>query len=221
MKNIVATSIIVLSFLISFSMSSQSVSAHGGGLDGSNGHNCRTGPCAGTYHYHWGGDKSVEYSTPGPSSSPDPQPQQQTQQVAPAPQPVAEPSPVITYSTDTETEAIKFKTEKEDDETLTEGEEKVSQKGVNGTKTITYSLTLTDGVETNREKTNEEVTKKPVNEIILVGAKKPEEPKEIAEETEPEEEPEEVSDLAAAVTLGVMGYGGYRGVKAVKKKVGK
>ena len=26
--------------------------AHGGGLDGSGGHNCYVGSCAGTYHYH-------------------------------------------------------------------------------------------------------------------------------------------------------------------------
>ena len=29
-----------------------SVSAHGGGLDGDGGHNCRVGSCAGTYHCH-------------------------------------------------------------------------------------------------------------------------------------------------------------------------
>ena len=28
------------------------VSAHGGGLDGNGGHNCRVGSCAGTYHCH-------------------------------------------------------------------------------------------------------------------------------------------------------------------------
>ena len=35
----------------------QSAGAHGGGLDGQGGHNCRTGSCAGTYHCHqaWGG----------------------------------------------------------------------------------------------------------------------------------------------------------------------
>lgn len=34
------------------------VNAHGGGLDGSGGHNCYVGSCAGTYHYHSGGSKT-------------------------------------------------------------------------------------------------------------------------------------------------------------------
>ena len=34
------------------------VNAHGGGLDGSGGHNCYVGSCAGTYHYHGGGSKT-------------------------------------------------------------------------------------------------------------------------------------------------------------------
>lgn len=41
------------------------VSAHGGGLDSSGGHNCRVGSCAGTYHCHqpsWG--CGVGYSKP-------------------------------------------------------------------------------------------------------------------------------------------------------------
>jgi hypothetical protein len=41
--------ILVLSISIS---GAQSASAHGGGLDGQGGHNCRTGSCAGTYHCH-------------------------------------------------------------------------------------------------------------------------------------------------------------------------
>ena len=43
--------------------SSPPVSAHGGGLDGSGGHNCYVGSCAGTYHYHRGGGGSSSGSS--------------------------------------------------------------------------------------------------------------------------------------------------------------
>lgn len=42
--------------------------AHSGRTDSNGGHNCRTGSCAGTYHYHNGGTsnytKSTTYTTP-------------------------------------------------------------------------------------------------------------------------------------------------------------
>lgn len=46
--------------------------AHSGRTDSSGGHNCRTGSCAGTYHYHNGGSsytKTTTYSTPKTSYS--------------------------------------------------------------------------------------------------------------------------------------------------------
>ena len=46
---------------------SPAVSAHGGGLDGSGGHNCNVGSCAGTYHCHrpsWGCGGSYQPALP-------------------------------------------------------------------------------------------------------------------------------------------------------------
>ena len=45
------------------------VSAHGGGLDGSGGHNCNVGSCAGTYHCHrpsWGCGGGYQFASPTP-----------------------------------------------------------------------------------------------------------------------------------------------------------
>jgi resuscitation-promoting factor RpfB len=38
-------------------------------------------------------------------------------------------------------------------------------------KTLTYEVTLTDGVETDRELLRSEITKKPVTQVIVVGTK--------------------------------------------------
>src|SRR5690606_1979841 len=44
-------------------------------------------------------------------------------------------------------------------------------KGVEGIKTLTYEVTYTDGVETDRKLVSEIVTKEPVSEVIAVGTK--------------------------------------------------
>lgn len=67
MKNILASTIILLYLLFPLS-----VSAHSGRTDSSGGHNCYVGSCAGTYHYHNGGGgytpPIVDYSYLRPSS---------------------------------------------------------------------------------------------------------------------------------------------------------
>lgn len=50
-KTKVISSLLLILFLFSFAK----VSAHSGRTDSSGGHNCYTGSCAGTYHYHNGG----------------------------------------------------------------------------------------------------------------------------------------------------------------------
>lgn len=46
------------------------VSAHSGRTDSSGGHNCRTGSCAGTYHYHNGGSATKTVPVIYPTSKP-------------------------------------------------------------------------------------------------------------------------------------------------------
>ena len=73
----------------------------------------------------------------------------------------------------TETQPIPFKTVKQDDATLDKGVEKEKTAGEAGEKTITYKAKFKDGkeVENTRTKVKEEVTKQPVNKVVLVGTK--------------------------------------------------
>lgn len=82
-----------------------------------------------------------------------------------------DPEPVVTYKTDKETEVVPFAKKTEDDPTLEIGQTKVKQKGVNGIRTITYSVKYIDGSEVLRKKTSNKVTLKPITEIIIEGTK--------------------------------------------------
>ena len=79
--------------------------------------------------------------------------------------------------TDKETVAVPFQTKTTKDSSLYEGDKKVKTQGVAGSKTITYKLTLVDGKVTDKVKTDETVTKKPVDSEVLVGTKKRPTPK--------------------------------------------
>ena len=72
----------------------------------------------------------------------------------------------------TTTEEIPYPSRTENNAALPEGTRNVKQAGVNGEKTITWDITLTNGKETARTKKSEKVTKEPVEEIIEVGTKK-------------------------------------------------
>lgn len=76
--------------------------------------------------------------------------------------------PKIETKTETITETIPFSTSNVTTSTLDKGDTQIQTTGVNGTKTITYTITLTDGVETNRV-SKEAVTSEPTNEVVLVG----------------------------------------------------
>uniref|UniRef100_UPI0018753F10 G5 domain-containing protein n=5 Tax=Streptococcus suis TaxID=1307 RepID=UPI0018753F10 len=81
-------------------------------------------------------------------------------------------APVITTEEVTETEAVAYETVRENDPTLEEGKEVVSAAGKAGVRTIVYTVTKTDGVETGREVKSDSVTTPAVNEVIKVGTKK-------------------------------------------------
>lgn len=70
-----------------------------------------------------------------------------------------------------ETEAIEYETIKKKTDDLYEGETKVETEGENGKKEYTYSVTYTDGVETERTLIKEETVKEPVDKVVLVGTK--------------------------------------------------
>ncbi|WP_193438245.1 G5 domain-containing protein, partial [Streptococcus suis] len=58
------------------------------------------------------------------------------------------------------------------DPNLEEGKEEVATPGKAGVRTIVYTVTKTDGVETGRVVKSDEVTTPVINEVIRVGTKK-------------------------------------------------
>lgn len=66
---------------------------------------------------------------------------------------------------------IPFKTRKVKDKTLAKGETRVREKGVAGVRTVTWEITYTDGEMTGRRVVRTVVKRKPVTEVIAVGAK--------------------------------------------------
>ncbi|MDO5083531.1 MAG: ubiquitin-like domain-containing protein, partial [Arachnia propionica] len=91
---------------------------------------------------------------------------------------------VVDQSTSTKEVAIPFeKTEKESAD-LKKGKKKVETKGEDGVKTETYLDVYHDGVLQSSTLQGEEVTKKPVDEVTLVGTKE-------EEKKEKEKKPEE------------------------------
>ncbi len=82
-------------------------------------------------------------------------------------------APVVLVKTVTETKSIPFTTRRINDSSLPQGTTKVRTQGVNGSKTLTYEVTFTDGVQTSKKLIREVATKQPVTKVILVGTKKP------------------------------------------------
>jgi uncharacterized protein YabE (DUF348 family) len=70
-----------------------------------------------------------------------------------------------------EVEPVDFQTVEAPDPQATEGTREVTQKGVEGEQTVSYRVTVTDGVETGREKTGVTVTRAPVEQKVSVGTK--------------------------------------------------
>ncbi|MBW3538454.1 G5 domain-containing protein [Candidatus Parcubacteria bacterium] len=79
--------------------------------------------------------------------------------------------PKVEKKTVTVTEEVAFAVNRTNDATLTQGKEVERQAGKPGVKTITYEVTYTNGQETARVKTKEEVTVPPTPTVIAVGTK--------------------------------------------------
>jgi len=79
------------------------------------------------------------------------------------------PAPKITTAQVTPTQDVAFDTTTQDDSTLPKGQTKTMQAGKDGTNTLTYEVTYSDGVETNRKLLSTVATTQPVNEIDAIG----------------------------------------------------
>ncbi|MFF0230128.1 G5 domain-containing protein [Micromonospora sp. NPDC005254] len=92
-----------------------------------------------------------------------------TASVSPSPSSAA---PVVQVTTVTERATIRYAERTVKDSSLAEGKRVVRTKGVNGTRTLTYEVTTTDGVRTARKLVKSVVTKQPVTQVVAVGTKK-------------------------------------------------
>ncbi|KKP88960.1 MAG: hypothetical protein UR93_C0005G0016 [Berkelbacteria bacterium GW2011_GWA2_35_9] len=70
-----------------------------------------------------------------------------------------------------EKEKIAYTTIRKEDPEMWKGEEKVTQKGQNGEKKLTYEVTRENGIEKSRKLIKTETTKEAVEEIIYYGTK--------------------------------------------------
>ncbi|MFI6821685.1 G5 domain-containing protein [Micromonospora sp. NPDC050187] len=87
------------------------------------------------------------------------------------PSPSPSPSPMVEVRTDTAAEKIPHGTRTVKDPSLAKGKRLVRTRGVDGVRTLTYQVTVTDGVQTGRKLVRSAVTRKPVTEVVVVGTK--------------------------------------------------
>lgn len=79
-------------------------------------------------------------------------------------------SPITEIETKSETTPVAFQKETVEDGNLAKGKTELRRAGVDGVKTATFSVTMTDGVEVKRELVKEEVTTAPVSEVTAIGS---------------------------------------------------
>jgi glycerophosphoryl diester phosphodiesterase len=84
--------------------------------------------------------------------------------------------PIITTQDVTETQPIPYQQTTVEDPTLPIGTSVVTQQGADGVETIVYTVTYTDGVETDRVVKSDDVTTAPITQITNVGTKQPDPP---------------------------------------------
>jgi resuscitation-promoting factor RpfB len=90
----------------------------------------------------------------------------QTQQAKNTQKPKA---PTVTTQTETEVQSIPFATSTVQSPALAKGTTKVTTAGVNGSETLTYQVTDTNGQQTSKQLINTSVTLQPVTQITSVG----------------------------------------------------
>ena len=78
--------------------------------------------------------------------------------------------PTVEVKEESKTEEVAFQSTKSTDATLPVGEEKVIRAGVKGVRTIVWTVTYTNGVETARTVKSDAVTTPAVDELIAVGS---------------------------------------------------
>ena len=77
----------------------------------------------------------------------------------------------ITRKTDKRTESVAFETVTKKDSSLYEGTKKVERQGEEGVKTVNFRVTYRNGDVVFTKETSSEVTRQPVDQVVLVGTK--------------------------------------------------
>lgn len=85
------------------------------------------------------------------------------------PTPTPTPTPATTTREEVVTEVIAFQRTTVEDGVLPRGQTAVTVPGQNGQRTLTYVVTLVDGVESGRELTADVVSVAPVDEVTAIG----------------------------------------------------
>lgn len=85
--------------------------------------------------------------------------------------PAAKPKPVTTKKTVVEFKVIPFKMKTVTDSSVPKGEKSVTTQGVNGTRRLTYEVTIVDGKQTAKVLVKQEVAKQPRTQVTTVGTK--------------------------------------------------
>jgi hypothetical protein len=83
----------------------------------------------------------------------------------------AQASPVVKKRVVTTRRAIPFKTLRVNDSTLSKGSTKVRNPGARGVETLTYKVTLRNGIQTHKELVRKVIVRAPVTRVIAVGIK--------------------------------------------------
>ena len=81
-------------------------------------------------------------------------------------------APVVTTKEETKTEEVAFQTKEVPNPDFPEGSRQVKAVGKKGVRTIVYTVTYTDGVETGRVEKSNTITTPAVDEVVEVGTKK-------------------------------------------------
>ena len=104
-----------------------------------------------------------------------PQPSPIISQPTTAPKPITKATPTPTTTTTSkevvELRTIPFKKRTVTDDSLAKGEKTIRTAGVNGTRRLTYRVTVVDGVQTAKHLLRQEVAKEPRTQITAVGTK--------------------------------------------------
>ena len=132
-------------------------------------------------------------------------------------------APVVTTKEETKTEEVTFQTKEVTNPELPEGTRVVKTAGKNGVRTIVYTVTYTDGVETGRVEKSNTITTPAVDEIVEVGTKKVEAPVVTTkEETKTEEvafQTKEVTNPDLPEGTRIVKTAGKKGVRTIVETV--